>query len=91
MDAVLPAIETRAVMLDDLDVVLADVRAGFDSYVELAPTGWQPPAVPADRDRSAELLADPMTWGLLALAEQCPVGHIAFFPRERPGGTTSSR
>jgi hypothetical protein len=66
MDAVLPAIETRGVTLDDLDVVLADVRAGLDSYVEFAPTGWQPPGAGADRDRSAELLPDPMTWGLLA-------------------------
>jgi GNAT superfamily N-acetyltransferase len=80
-------IDTRRATLDDLDALLGDVQAGFDSYVEFTPIGWQPPDIAPDRDRTAELLADPATWALIALVEQCPVGHIAFFPaRERPAG-----
>jgi GNAT superfamily N-acetyltransferase len=90
MRGLVPRIETRRATLDDLDVLLADVQAGFDSYVEFAPTGWQPPKVPADRDRSSELLGDPATWALIALAEDRPVGHVAFLPaRERRTGEPS--
>jgi GNAT superfamily N-acetyltransferase len=78
------SIVTRRATLDDLDALLADVQVGFDSYTAFAPAGWQPPAVPADRERSAELLTDPRTWALLALVGDVPVGHVAYFPaRER--------
>ncbi len=87
-----PLTDTRRANLDDLDALLANVQAGFDSYAAFAPVGWQPPTVPADRDRSAELLADPATWALIALADGDPAGHIAFFPgRERPAGEARSR
>ncbi len=83
--AVPSRIDTRRATLDDLDALLAHVQAGFDSYAEFASLGWQPPTVSAQRDRSAELLADPATWALIALAEGGPVGHVAFFPaRARP-------
>ncbi len=80
----LPPIDTRRATLDDLDALLADTQAGFNSYIAFAPMGWRPPDLAADRDRSAELLADPATWALIAFAEGRPVGHVAFFPaRER--------
>lgn len=96
MSSVLPLVNTRRATLDDLDALLGHVQAGFDSYVEFAPVGWQPPKVPADRGRSAELLGDRATWALIALADGCSVGHVAFFPaRERsvgePRGTWKTR
>jgi len=91
MRVVRPLTNTRRATLDDLDALLANVRAGFDSYAAFAPAGWQPPMVPADRDRSAELLADPATWALIALADGDPAGHVAFFPaRERSAGEARS-
>lgn len=87
MLAVAPSIDTRRARLDDLDALLANVQAGFDSYVAFAPPGWQAPEVAADRHRAGELLADPTTWALFALAAGNPIGHVAFVPgRERPAG-----
>lgn len=79
-----PPIITRPVTLDDVDQTLRHVQAGFDSYVEFAPSGWRPPMAAAEREATAQLLADPATWALLALAGGTPVGHVAFYPgRER--------
>jgi GNAT superfamily N-acetyltransferase len=79
------AITTRRATLDDLDILVADVQAGFDSYTEFAPPGWEPPDMHRDRYMTAQLLVDPATWGLIAEVDDAPVGHIAFFPaRERP-------
>ena len=83
----MPPLSTRRADLADLDVLIADVQAGFDSYVEFAPLGWVPPDVGADGELIAELLRDAETWGLLALAGSDPVGHIAFTPaRQRAPG-----
>ncbi len=84
-------VETRLAGLGDLDAVLADVSAGFDSYVSFAQPGWQVPDIAGSRETTAELLGDPATWALLALAEGAPAGHVAFFPARRraagePGG-----
>jgi GNAT superfamily N-acetyltransferase len=80
-------VTTRYAMLDDSDEFFRTVQAGFDSYVEFAPAGWQPPKVPADRARSAGLLGDPATWALIAVVRQRSVGHAAFFPdRAGPRG-----
>lgn len=68
---------------EDLDALLTDVQAGFDSYADFAPSGWRSRSVEQDRARTAELLADPRTWALLALAETRPIGHVAFFPARR--------
>jgi GNAT superfamily N-acetyltransferase len=78
-----PTITTRLATVADLDVFVADVQAGFDSYVEFAPLGWVPHEVWADREGIGARLADVDTWGLIALAEGAPVGHIAFTPAHR--------
>jgi GNAT superfamily N-acetyltransferase len=81
-----PEIPTRCATSADVDVLLGHVQAGFDSYLEFAPLGWQPPDAFANRERAVELLCDPATWALLALDGERPVGHISFFPgRERSG------
>jgi len=79
---------TRRASNRDLDALIADVAAGFASYVEFAPSGWQPPDISTERGRTAEQLADPATWALLALVDGSPAGHVAFFPgrRRAPGG-----
>lgn len=82
-----PVIATRQAGLDDLDALLANVQAGFDSYVAFAAKGWRPPNVADNRHRSAELLADPATWALIAHVDGGCVGHVAFLPaRERSVG-----
>jgi GNAT superfamily N-acetyltransferase len=78
------AFETRPASLVDLDALLTHVQAGFDSYADFAPAGWQPPSVPQDREWTAGLLSDTETWARLAVAHGRSVGHVAFFPaRER--------
>ncbi|HWC87295.1 MAG TPA: GNAT family N-acetyltransferase [Solirubrobacteraceae bacterium] len=74
---------TRRASVADLDVLTADVQAGFDSYVEFAPLGWLAPEVEADTELMVELLNDGETWALLALDGSDPVGHIAFTPSRR--------
>jgi GNAT superfamily N-acetyltransferase len=84
------ALSTRRGGPADVDVVLANVQAGFDSYTAFAPVGWRPPDVSADRRRTTERLAERSTWVLIAFAGEQPVGHVGFFPaRENPGGGSS--
>jgi GNAT superfamily N-acetyltransferase len=83
---VAPPTAFRRATVDDLDVFLADLQAGFDSYVTFAPLGWQPPDVTDDRDRTAERLLDHATWGLIALSEQRAIGHVAFCPAREYSG-----
>jgi hypothetical protein len=59
---------TRRATNGDVDALVADVAAGFASYVDFAPSGWQPPDMSAERDRTAEQIAEDETWALLALA-----------------------
>jgi GNAT superfamily N-acetyltransferase len=80
-------IGTRRATVDDADAMLRIVEAGFASYAEFAPPGWRPPPIQADRERMTVLLADPATWGLLAVYDGEAVGHFAFTPaRERSAG-----
>jgi GNAT superfamily N-acetyltransferase len=67
-----------------VDLLAAIVQAGFDSYREFAPGEWRPPDVAADRDRRAEVFADPTTWVLIAFSQGVPVGHVAFIPARMP-------
>jgi GNAT superfamily N-acetyltransferase len=77
-------IVTRRAGSADLDALLHDIAAGFASYVEFAPAGWQPPDPERRREWEAEVLDDPATWALLALVDGAPAGHVAFIPaRER--------
>jgi GNAT superfamily N-acetyltransferase len=73
-------VTTRLAGRDDIDILLADVQAGFDSYVEFNPPGWEPPDAFADRDANADLLGDAATWAMIASSGDQPIGHIAFFP-----------
>lgn len=83
-------IDTRRADQRDVDVLLAHVAVGFDSYRGFAPPGWRPPDVTADREQSRQLLEDPATWALLALARGVAVGHVSFFPgRERSAGAAA--
>jgi GNAT superfamily N-acetyltransferase len=83
----MPPISTRRATVADLDILIDDVQAGFDSYVDFAPLGWVPPELGAEGGIMAELLADSDTWALLARADGDPVGHIAFTPaRMRAAG-----
>jgi diamine N-acetyltransferase len=79
----MPPISTRRATVADLGVLVADVQAGFDSYVDFAPLGWTAPDLHADTAIMAELLADVDTWALLAVASSEPVGHVAFTPARR--------
>jgi GNAT superfamily N-acetyltransferase len=76
-------IDTRLASADDVDVLLADVTAGFASYVDFLPSGWRPPDVSHERGRTAELIADDATWASIALVDGEPAGHAAFFPARR--------
>jgi GNAT superfamily N-acetyltransferase len=82
-------IELRRAGVDDVDVLLADVQAGFESYVEFAPAGWVPPKLLQARPDTIERLADPGAWELLAESDGHPAGHVAFVPgREHLPGAT---
>ncbi len=71
----------------DVDALVANLQAGFDSYRDFAPLGWVPPDVTRERERILETLEDSGTWALLALSDEQPVGHVSFFPaREREPG-----
>jgi len=86
-----PTIVTRQGGADDIDAVLDNVRAGFETYVDFAPDGWKPPNVPADRERTLDLLRDPGTWILLAEVDGASAGHVGLTPaRERPAGGGSA-
>jgi GNAT superfamily N-acetyltransferase len=73
-------ITTRCAGPEDVDTLLADVQAGFDSYVSFAGENWHPPNAFAERERCAARLAKPDSFALIALVDGRPAGHVAFFP-----------
>jgi GNAT superfamily N-acetyltransferase len=84
-----PAITTRRASVADLDTLVANVQAGFDSYVDFAPRGWRPRRVAGDAEWITMLLEAEGTWALLALENDQPVGHVSFYPaRERAPADT---
>jgi GNAT superfamily N-acetyltransferase len=70
--------QLRPATVDDLDAMFEHLRAGFASYVDFAPAGWQPPPVPDDRDRVIRFLNDADTWALMAVTPERSVGHVSF-------------
>jgi GNAT superfamily N-acetyltransferase len=80
-------IVTRRAGVEDVDAMLENVRAGFDSYVDFAPAGWTPPRMTDERQRMIDMLSDQRTWALLALIDGQPAGHVGMHPaRQRPAG-----
>jgi GNAT superfamily N-acetyltransferase len=80
MSSMGPPLKVRRATVGDLDGMLATLQAGFDSYLSFAALGWSPPDVSANRRPSADVLADPSTWALIALDQAEPVGHVIFTP-----------
>jgi GNAT superfamily N-acetyltransferase len=86
---IVPQISTQTATADDIEALLANLRAGFETYVEFAPAGWQPPE--PQPDKLLTPLAENTTWALLATVDGGTAGHVAFTPSrgnpfEDPGG-----
>jgi ribosomal protein S18 acetylase RimI-like enzyme len=82
-------IEIRDATIADAETMLATMAAGFATYRDFAPTGWEPPPAHDGRDFMLRRLAHADTWAALALADGEPVGHVAFYPaQERRIGET---
>jgi GNAT superfamily N-acetyltransferase len=78
------ALQLRRAGGGDLGAINRHVQAGLDSYTDFAPAGWRAPQVATEAQTTRALLEDPDTWALIALHDDEPVGHVAFFPgRER--------
>jgi GNAT superfamily N-acetyltransferase len=83
---------TRRITPDDAEIILADLRTGFDSYVSFAGSDWTPPDMSAERERIVQVLQGETTWGLVAEIDGRAVGHVGFFAgRERSPGEGASR
>jgi GNAT superfamily N-acetyltransferase len=71
--------ELRRISPDDADAAHAVTMAGFRTYVEFAPPGWEPPA-----DMSAEgatkRLARDGAYGVVAVDDREVVGFAAYEP-----------
>jgi ribosomal protein S18 acetylase RimI-like enzyme len=83
------AIVTRTATVDDVDFMVANLQAGFATYVEFAPEGWRPP--PPDREQTLARLGEPDTWALLVTVDGAAAGHVGFHvargnPFEDPDG-----
>lgn len=81
---VAPTVSIRLATAKDVDAILRNVQAGFDSYVSFAPSGWTPPRAIEMREVSARLLDDPGTWAALALVDGGAAGHCSFFAAREP-------
>ncbi len=71
-------IQTRPATPADIDTLLVNLNAGFDSFMDFAPAGWVPPE--PDRELTLRILARPSTWALLATVDGEPAGHVSFNP-----------
>jgi GNAT superfamily N-acetyltransferase len=61
------------------------VAIGFDGYRAFAPPGWEPPDEERDAQLTAERLARPDAWALLAFDGADPAGHVALVADVQPG------
>lgn len=83
-------ITTRRATVADLDAILDNLMVGFKSFIEFAPPGWVPPE--PRPEVTAEVLAHPETWALVAHdANGRLIGHVSFTPArgepfDQPGG-----
>jgi GNAT superfamily N-acetyltransferase len=73
-------VRTRPATADDIPQVAANVAAGFDSFREFAPAGWEPPPVSPDegpwlRER---------TWCMVGDEHGGVVAHVLFGPALTP-------
>lgn len=88
-------ISTRRATADDLDAIVANLMAGFQTFAEFAPAGWAPPE--PRPEVTAEILARPDTWALLADdSDGAMIGHVSFTPArgepfDQPGGRWRER
>lgn len=83
-------ITTRPATAADLDAILANLMAGFATFTEFAPVGWEPPE--PRPGVTAEVLSRVDTWAMLAHdADGELIGHVSFTPAHgdpfsQPGG-----
>lgn len=86
-----PEIGVRPATREDLDAIHRIVEAGFESYREFLPPGWEPPLREEERSQVATRLADPQTWKAVACVSGEVVGHLGFRQaRERRAGDSPS-
>ena len=86
-----PAFELRRGAVEDLDLILATVQIGFETYVEFAPPGWTPPTPAEERARTADLLGEPETWVSSRAPAASPSGTSASFPRASAASAAAGR
>lgn len=73
----------RPAVPDDGPAITAVTAAGFATYAEFAPAGWEPPADMTD-DTVGQRLAQPGVWGVVAEDAGEIVAFGAFGPARKP-------
>jgi GNAT superfamily N-acetyltransferase len=69
---------------EDAPALLAIVQAGFETYRDIVPPGWEPPDQSVFAEPLAEELADPATFCRVAEAGGEPVGVVTWLPAVTP-------
>jgi GNAT superfamily N-acetyltransferase len=65
----------------DVPAVIALLGAGFDTYREFAPSGWEPPVMSGEEELAAErFLADDRVWYVVAEDHRGHAGQCGFMP-----------
>lgn len=78
-----PSLTTRTAAPEDAPTITSLVVEGLDSYRAWASVGWKPPSSEGWSEHIAAELARPEVWGLLAVSDGDPVGHVLLSPRTR--------
>ena len=76
----------RRAAVQDAGVIAGLVHEGFEGYRSFAPEGWEPPALEADRARTADRLAVRGAWAQLAERDGTAVGVVGFLPHHAEDG-----
>lgn len=81
------SITLRRAALADAEEMLATLEAGFETYREFAPAGWELPAPERGGEVLRRRLPEPDTWAAIAHAGDEVAGHVGFYPApdRRPG------